>query len=549
MLLCFLIISEFTFWLEFSTRFNFIAVDYLVYTHEVLGNIQESYPIFVIFPLMILIGSIIFYKLLPLIKAAASIQRNFKTRCYQFISFTFIAIASFFFYEPKITDIKENNYLSELSKNGLYNLFSAFLHNSIDYYALYQTKDTESALSETYKYINQSSVIPDESAQSPGDLGSHKYSLKRHIQAKGAPNNLNVILITVESLSADFLKAQYGNKPLTPVINDLMKKSIYFNNFYATGTRTVRGLEAITLSIPPIPGQSILRRENNENLFSIASVLNKENYNSKFIYGGYGYFDNMNYFFSHNGFKIIDRNVIPEKEVNFANIWGISDEDLYKQAIKQADSSFARDEKFFSLVMTTSNHRPYTYPEGKIDIPSKSNREGGVKYSDYAIGEFLKQAETKPWFDNTIFVITADHCAGSAGKVALPPHKYHIPLLIYAPKLLKPEIISKLSSQIDLAPTILGLLNISYDSKFFGNDIFSKTYENAFISTFQKLGYIENNKLVVLSPAKQYQTYNLLDNNAVQETVEDPDLTNRAINYYQSSYYLYQKGLLKEDAK
>ena len=530
--LCFLIVSEFTFWLEFSTRFNFIAVDYLVYTHEVIGNIRESYPIFIIIPAIFIISSIIFYKIYSRIKTTASKQSSLKNRIFNFLFITLFSLSSFFFYDPKVTDFKNDNYLSEISKNGLHNLFSAFLHNTIDYYALYPTIDTKKAINNTHKYLTNEDISVN--------------NITHNVKAAGKKKDYNIIVVTIESLSSVFLQAKYNGKALTPVINDLINKSVYFNNFYATGTRTVRGLEAITLSIPPIPGQSILRRPDNENLFSIASVLKGEHYDIKFIYGGYGYFDNMNYFFSNNGFKTIDRNVIPKEEVSFENIWGISDEDLYKQVIKQADDSYKNNQKFFSLAMTTSNHRPYTYPSGKIDIPSKSNREGGVKYTDYSLGEFLKAAAKKPWFDNTIFIITADHCAGSAGKIALPPHKYHIPLLIYAPKLLSPKVIEKLSSQIDIAPTILGLLNISYKSKFFGSDLFTKKNHNAFISTFQKLGYIENNKLIILSPVKLAQTYNLFDNNII-ETENHNALINRAIDYYQSAYYLYTNRLLKEN--
>ena len=530
--LCFLVVAEYTFWLEFNTRFNFIAVDYLVYTHEVLGNIQESYPVFLIMTIVSFVSMFVYYKAHPHIKEKLS---NYKTSFKRFLGLFLAAIMVFFLYNPKITDISDDNYLSEISKNGLYNLFSAFRHNSIDYNSFYQANDQQKSLNELATYISQDKPI------------NPKF-LERYIQANGPAKNYNIFVITIESLSSEFLTTKYQNKPLTPVLNDLIKQSVYFNNFYATGTRTVRGLEAITLSIPPLPGQSILRREHNENLFSIATILNKENYELKFIYGGAGYFDNMNYFFQKNGFKIFDRKTFPDKEIDFENIWGVSDEDLYKQAIKQADLSYDKKQKFFSLVMTTSNHRPYTYREGAIDIPSKFGRYGGVKYTDYALGEFLKAAKNKPWFDKTIFVITADHCAGSAGKVALPPSKYHIPLFIYAPKILKPEVITKLSSQIDIAPTIMGILNISYNSRFFGNDIFTKNYQNAFISTFQKLGYVEEGKLVVLIPGKLVQTYNILDNHELVEIDNEPELTNRAIAYYQSSYYLYQNGLLKQNA-
>jgi phosphoglycerol transferase MdoB-like AlkP superfamily enzyme len=527
--LCFLVVSEFTFWIEFSTKFNFIAVDYLIYTHEVIGNIQESYPIWLIFPLLITVAVAIYYKIYPSISARINIKQSLRLKLCHFLIATCLSLLSFFFYEPKITDIQDNNYLSELSKNGIYNLFSAFNHNAIDYPELYKTRDPETSLKDLSKYIDGSTT------------------LTRDIKASGPKKDYNIFLITVESLSAEFIGIDYDKIPLTPVLTDLIKKSLYFDNFYATGTRTVRGLEAITLSTPPLPGQSILRRQDNENLFSIASVLNKADYDIKFIYGGYGYFDNMNYFFSNNGFKIWDRNSIPKDEVSFSNVWGISDEDLYLQAINQADASYKNNKKFFSLIMTTSNHRPYTYPDGKINIPSKSNRQGGVKYTDYAIGEFLKIARTKPWFDNTIFVITADHCAGSAGRKALPPEKYHIPLFIYAPKLIQPGIVKKMSSQIDIAPTILSLLNISYKSQFFGSDILSKDYQNAFISTFQKLGYIEKNKLIVLAPGKISKTYNILKNNDIIETKEDTELTNRAIDYYQSAYYLYYNRVLKQD--
>lgn len=517
-LLVFLVVAEFTFWLEFATRFNFIAVDYLVYTHEVVGNIIESYPVFIIFPAIFIIALIIYY----CVRKRINMQSSFKA----FAFYSIAAVLSFFLYNPKITDISDNNYLSELNKNGLYNLFSAFRHNSINYPDFYASVNQQKAVEDLAQYINGSK------------------SIERYVKAKDKPNNYNVILIVVESLSEAFLHEDHSG-PLTPEINALIPKGAYFSKIYAAGTRTVKGLEAITLAIPPLPGQSILRRANNANLFSLGSVLKKENYDLKFIYGGYGYFDNMNNFFSKNNFQAIDRDDMPKNEVEFGNIWGVSDQDLYKQAIKQADLSFAGSRKFFSLLMTTSNHRPYTYPKtSKVFEP---NRYGGVKYSDYAIGEFIRNASKKPWFDNTIFVITADHCAGSAGKVALPPEKYHIPLLIYAPKIIKPQVIDKLSSQIDIAPTILSLLNISYKSKFFGNDIYSKTYENAFIATFQKLGYIQDQKLVALLPGKSIITYNIESDNSLKETKEDQTLIKRAIDYYQSAYYLYSEGLLKDE--
>ncbi len=523
--LCFLATGEITFWLEFQSRFNFIAVDYLVYTHEVIHNIVESYPLLEIFLSLFCLTSVILYQVILYIKKDNVENRS--SRLYSFGLFISLSLAAFFLYDPKITDIKDNNYLTEISKNGLYNLFSAFRQNELDYYKFYSSISDAETEDELYPYLKGDNAEID------------KKAFSRFIKSRGIQNDYNVFLITIESMSSEYLYENYNGTPLTPVLSKLKTQGLYFNKLYAAGTRTVRGLEALSLSIPPIPGQSILRRPHNENLFSIATVLKKENYDTKFIYGGYGYFDNMNYFFSNNGFDVIDRNDMSDSEIIFSNAWGVSDEDLYKEAIKQADKSYNNQKKFFSLVMTTSNHRPYTYPDNRIDIPSKSGRSGGVKYTDYALGQFLELAKTKPWFDKTIFVITADHCAGSAGKVGLPPKKYHIPLIIYAPHIIQPNVIDALSSQIDIAPTILGLLNISYESRFFGNDILDKKYQNAFISTFQKLGYIEGNNLVVLSPSKIIETYEL-KNEDIIKTSNDENLSKRAISYYQSAYRMYK---------
>lgn len=333
-------------------------------------------------------------------------------------------------------------------------------------------------------------------------------------------------MITVESLSAEFLKA-FGNiDNITPNLDALIKDSLFFENLYATGTRTVYGLSAINLSLPPSPGNSIIRKPNNENLVSMASILNSKGYKSKFIYGGYGYFDNMNYFFSNNGYHIVDRADLESKEITFANIWGVCDEDLFNRTLQESDKSYMEKKTFFNMVMTTSNHRPFTYPDNKIDIPSGKGREGGVKYTDYAIHKFLEAAKNRPWFDDTIFIIIADHTASSAGKMELEVVNNHIPMWIYSPKLISPGKVSQFMSQIDVAPTIFGILNLSYTAPFFGKDALNDKIERALISNYQKLGYLDNDSLVVLKPIKKVFYYML--------GYEDKEyMLNTAISYFQ----------------
>ena len=274
--------------------------------------------------------------------------------------------------------------------------------------------------------------------------------------------------------------------------------------------------------------------------------MKDKGYDNKFIYAGHGYFDNMNYFFANNGFATVDRLSFAKDEVTFTNAWGVCDEDLFMKVVKEADSSQRLKKPFFSVVMTTSNHRPFTYPDGKIDIPSKTGRDGGVKYADYAIGRLLAEAKKHSWFKDTVFVIVADHCAGSARKMALPVKNYEIPLFIYSPARIKPQRIDRMMSQIDIAPTVLGLLNFSYTTRFMGRDILNaeEGRERAFISTYQKLGYLTEDQLVVLGPRKysaQYQADRRTGTLRAQAI--DEQLMGDMLAYYQGGNYLYKNRL------
>ena len=227
----------------------------------------------------------------------------------------------------------------------------------------------------------------------------------------------NVIFIGLESMSASFLKRYGDTLNLTPAIDSLHKNSISFTKMYATGTRTIRGLESLTLSIPPTPGRSIVKRNNNENLFNVGDVFKQKGYTRTFIYGGDAEFDNMLHFFGNNGFDIIDRkknfriqNTIPtnrkrikDQDVTFENAWSVCDEDIYNVTLKNADIKAKEKEPFFFMLMTSSNHNPYTFSKGIIKETAKT-RHNAVKYADKTLERFIKKARKKSWFKNTIFV-------------------------------------------------------------------------------------------------------------------------------------------------
>ena len=537
--LLFVAASELVFWNEFSVRFNFVAVDYLVYTTEVIGNIRESYPIGR-WIAMLAVAVIV----IVLLTRRGLRTRDSGTRFWQrgkvVLVWLVLTVVSVVAVSGTMKDRTADTYVNELAGNGIYEFFAAFRSSHLDYARFYRTLPVE----EAFQKVHAQMQTPDATY-----LSKDPQDLTREIRNVGPEKHLNVVLISVESLSADFIKA-FGSShgDLTPNLDALADKSLFFDNLYANGTRTVRGLEALSLSVPPAPGDSLIKEHNNENLFSLADIFNDRGYVSEFVYGGYGYFDNMNYFFDHNGYKTVDRNDIPkDATIHGANVWGVADEDLYTLALGQMDKIHADGKPFFLHIMTTSNHRPFTFPAGRVQ-QRNGTREGAIAYTDWSIADFIKRAQAKPYFDDTVFVITADHDASSAGRASIPINRYHIPLWIYAPKYFKPQRVEPLMAQMDIPPTLLGLLNFSYRSRFFGYDIFhlEPGRGRAFPATYEKLGYVYDSRLTILEPQRKVEQLHP-DFTTGDATPVDPinqTDVDQAIASYQVASYLFKHGLL-----
>ena len=535
-------VAEWVFWDEFGTRFNFIAVDYLVYTTEVIGNIRESYPMPAIYAGVFAVAVLITWAVARtgamnrwLDRAAAPARVRWRAVAGWALA---LAVAGAGLQQDYLPNFA-NAYNRELAKDGLWSLFAAFWSNQLDYERFYPTIPEDAAFQRVHALLARDGsqrLTPD-----PHDL-------LRLVRRTGEEQRCNVIQITVESLSADFLSVFNRASKLMPNMENIARQSLVFDQFYATGTRTDRGMEALTLSVPPTPGRSLVKRPSNEGLFTLGSVFRSKGYATAFIYGGFGYFDNMNYFFGENGYRVVDRTKVAPGDITFANVWGACDEDLYRWTMREADQDAAAGRPFFYFVMTTSNHRPFTYPDGKIDLPSKvSGRSGGVKYTDYALGEFFRIAATKSWFKNTIFVVVGDHCASSAGKTELPVQNYHIPLIVYAPGgQVKPGHVATLASQIDYAPTLLGMMNWTYPTRFYGNDVIASGTAQpgrAVLGNYQKLGLYTDGELNVLKPVRQAATlsYSNMTNEMKPRPLDRTGIDD-TIAYYQTASWLFKHG-------
>ncbi|MCP2025021.1 phosphoglycerol transferase MdoB-like AlkP superfamily enzyme [Flavobacterium sp. HSC-32F16] len=533
-------LSEYFFWNEFGVKYNFIAVNYLIYTNEVIGNILQSYPVIPIFSALFLISGIASYFIIKNSKVYINEIPSFVEKIKISAVYICLFIVSFLAIPTLAkTENSKNVFVNELQSNGLYKFYLAFQNNKLDYFKFYKTLSAQEAFTILQK-------------QFPNISGENTI---QKISSDSLESRKNVVLITIESLSADFMKT-YGNQEnITPFLDSLSQKSLLFTNLYAAGNRTVRGLEAVTLCLPPTAGESVVKREDNKNKFCTGAIFKQKGYNVKFMYGGDAFFDNMQDFYSGNGYEIIDKSSFSPEEITFSNVWGVCDEDMYNKAIKVMNGEAKQKKPFFNHIMTVSNHRPFTYPNNKIDIPGDiKSRDGGVKYTDYALKKFFNMAQKQPWFNTTIFVIVADHCASSAGKTELPLDKYRIPAFIYIPNE-KPEKCNKLMSQIDLMPTLFGLLHFDYRSKFFGQDVLKPSYKpRAFIATYQDLGLIKDNVLTVLSPKKEVKQFQLkldskesvasdfqIDYDQTLLKKQKMNLVNETISYYQSASFLLKE--------
>ena len=530
--LCFSVFSELTFITELGSRFNFIAVDYLIYTTELLHNMWESYPMVPILLGIFAVSQLFFWFLWRVVRI-----HDILPACHGWRAAFLAAVAVVLHF-----GIREDKVLSrlsipaqELAKNGNYAFFAAYRNNEIDFFRFYETLSREETLKVGAQFVRENRER----------TSSCRYPEK-------LPAKPNVVFVLMESMSAKYLNFFGGSQEITPNLDRLAHNGLFFDRMFATGTRTVRGIEAVMLALPPTPGQSIVRRPGSEGLYNLGTPFQQAGYETQFVYGGYGVFDNMGPFFESNGFKLVDKSAFRSDEIEFANAWGVSDEDLFRKALREGDRLAAAKKPFFQFILTTSNHRPYTYPEGRVRIPSGEGRNGALQYADYAIGYLVDEARKHSWFKNTVFVFVADHNASVAGGIGVPVRDFPIPFIIYAPDHLTPKMFHNLGSQLDVAPTLLNLLGMSYRSdSFFGESLLCGKPDEVLLGNYQHVGLFNGKKLYLFSPRQKPSAFRLSPHLVEQEPIPVDASDTMALRTMKAVYgyasLLFTEGRLKVD--
>lgn len=498
----FLLVVEFFFFEEFRSRFNTVAVDYLIYPQEVFVNIWESYHTGLIIGLCLAAAAAWLWMAIRIFRPMWSIPAPRGVRLTAAVGCLTAALVFSFGIGMQTPRISTNRTLNEIANGGPLSFVAAAWTHNLDYSAFYQTMGKDEAYSRVRKLL----AAPNARFVEDG------HSLRRAIDGDSQKPRLNVVIILEESFGSPFWGClSPTNRPnsLTPHMDRLATtEGLLFSNIYASGNRTVRGMEGVLSSFPPLPGDSIVKRHLTDNVETLARVLRRDGYTNLFLYGGRGVFDSMRSYAVRNGYdQFIEQHDFSKP--TFTTAWGVCDEDLFDRGVQEFRQLSDAGKPFFATMLTVSNHRPYTFPEGRIDAP-QGKRKSVVRYTDYALGRFFEQAKKERFWTNTVFVVVADHGARVYGKQSIPIHSYEIPFVVLGPAAVKaPARIDALGCSLDVAPTVMGLIGRPYETVFFGRDLLQspQTAGRVFLNHNRDIGMLAHERLVVLGLMKNLEFY------------------------------------------
>ena len=539
------------FLLQFDTRPNRIFIEYLCYPQEVLSTLWQGFRLpFIGGTLFTCLLGFGFYRLLRLPKSHLVLWSPAKT----LTTWPLILLLVLMGIRSTTNHRPANPALFAITGDAMVN--SLVINSSYSLlYALYSMKH-EARSSEIYgklatdemlKFSREWPWLKNYQFDNPELPTLHYQSATQHREQP-----LNLVIVLQESMGATFVKS-LGGVEATPELEKLAAEGIWFEQLYATGTRSVRGIEAVIAGYSPTPAQSVVKLPNSQQHFStLASILKEFGYHTQFVYGGEAHFDNMRGFFTSNGFSdIVDISRI-ENPV-FVGSWGASDEDLFNTAHQQFLSLNSSGKPFFSLVFTSSNHEPFEFPDNRVALVEhpKNTVNNAVKYADWAMGRFFEKAKQSPYWSNTLFLIVADHDNRVYGNNLIPVEKFKIPALILGADI-QPQRLSTISSQVDLAPTVLSLMGISSCHPMVGRDLAqdSSSPGRALLQFNDYFALMEPEKLTILKPD---QTAVLARYDEKQKhlaiTAPASDMERRkAMAQVQLPSYLYREGKYTSNA-
>jgi phosphoglycerol transferase MdoB-like AlkP superfamily enzyme len=507
---------------QYDSRLNYIYIEYLVYPREILSTLLASYSLLMaaVGPFTLICALLAWRMTRSAVQAPPCKPLPGALLLTPLVMLAMLAMIRSTLdhhpVNPSTVTFSTDSLVNQLPLNSPYTLM----------YAIYEQNRDARGGSANYGRMDRQTVIQivAETAGLDGkvDLQSATPTLHDQTATRRLGQPLNLVIVLEESLGAEFV-GRLGGKGLTPNLDALADEGIWFEQLYATGTRSARGIEAIISGFPPTPKLSVVKlAETQKNFFTIAALLAQQNYQTSFIYGGSAHFDNMRRFFMNNGFQtVIDQQDYAKPR--FTAIWGVSDEDLFLKAHEYFESQ--GDRPFFSLVFSSSNHKPFEIPAGRVETRTGPDGPGdtAVAYADYAIGEFLSMARSSSYWDNTVFLVIADHNSRVKGADRIPVEHFHIPGVILGAGI-EPRTVPGITSQIDLLPTLLSLMGVDSRHPAIGYDLTLPEYAlgggRAQLQYQDMQAWLVPGKMVIMQPKLPIKTYLYEPGSALQPDPE-----------------------------
>lgn len=550
-LVIFIELSTPSFIAQYDIRPNRLYIEYLKYPKEVFSTLWQGFRV----PL---IGGTVLTILLVwfgvrILAAQAQRMQSFSVAKLLItwplvVIMVFISIRSTFDHRPAnpaLFAITSDSLVNSLIINSPYSVF----------YAAYSLRH-EARSSEIYGKLAEDEMVKlalDWPWLKDYQFNNPNYPTLHQQQATVQRDKpLNLVIVLQESLGATFVES-LGGLPVTPELEKLKSDGIWFEQLYATGTRSVRGIEAVVAGYSPTPAQSTVKLANSQyNFTTVASILKSQGYQTQFVYGGEAHFDNMRSFFTGNGFsQVVDIKQI--KQPKFVGSWGASDEDLFNTAHQQLELLHQQGKPFLSLIFTSSNHEPFEFPDGRIELHEQPQNtvNNAVKYADWAMGQFFQKAKASAYWQDTLFLIVADHDNRVYGSNLIPLEKFKIPGLILGADV-KPERLQVMASQVDLVPTLLSMMGVSSCHPMMGRDFtLDRTSPGrALIQFDQYFTLMQGKELTILKPNQEVQmaTYDESQQKlTLLERAVTPAERDKALAQVQMPTFLYREQKYKSD--
>jgi phosphoglycerol transferase MdoB-like AlkP superfamily enzyme len=421
----------------------------------------------------------------------------------------------------------DNAFLNQLGLNPVFTLMRSYFDSLDEKNKSIAMIDDNLAIQNVRKYLKISQPIDDFPVARlvlPDSSGENRY---------------NVVIVIMESMSAAKMERHGNTKHLTPFLDSLSHNSYYFENIYTAGIHTFNGVFSTLFSFPAIYRQNPMKESTMFKYNGIGNTLKKNGYSTTYFTTHDGQFDNIEGFLRANDFEnIITLADYPSKEAK--TTLGVPDDFMFEFSIPVIDNLYKENKPFFVAFMTASDHGPYYLPE--YFKPKNQNiKDQMVEYADWSLRKFISLASTKEWFNNTLFVFVADHGAPINAVYDIPMDYHHTPLIIYAPGILKEaRTFDCIGGQIDVFPTIMGILKQSYINNTLGIDLLSDTRPYIFINHEDKFGVIDQEYLLIMKNDNGKALYRYRNNDKKDYQNEQQQLLHEMEEYTISNLQVFQ---------